>query len=264
MFYPLAATLLVSVLAFTAIWLIHVRLGDAGVVDFYWGPGFAVIALVHGWMSGFNESTAVLTVAVVVWSLRLSGYLIARHRKSGREDARYAAMRAAAGPSFWLKSLFSVFLLQGLLQWLVASPLHVVFTGSLVGEATSPLYIFGMILFAAGFGIESVADLQLARFKAKAASHDGLMTSGLWRLVRHPNYSGEMILWAGIGISAFAATHSVFALAGPVLLIAAMTFVSMPLTEVHLRKSRPQYESYAARTPMLIPWLGSLFLTKGR
>ncbi len=264
MFYPLAATLLVSLLAFTAIWLIHVRQADAGVVDFYWGPGFAVIALVHGWMSGFNPAAAALTLAVVIWSLRLSGYLIARHRKSGWEDARYAAMRAAAGPSFWWKSLFSVFLLQGLLQWLVAAPLHVVFTGSLVGEAVSPLFIFGMVLFAAGLTVESVADLQLARFKENTASNDGLMTSGLWRLVRHPNYSGEMILWAGIGIAAFAATHSVYALAGPVLLIVAMTFVSMPLTEDHLRKSRPHYESYAARTPMVIPRLGTLFASKGR
>ena len=259
MFYPLATTLLVSLLAFTGIWLIHVRLNDAGVVDYYWGPGFAVIALVHGWIGGFNATAAVLTIAVLVWSLRLSGYLVARHRKSGLEDARYVAMRAAGGRAFWWKCLFSVFLLQGLLQWVVAAPLHVVFIVSHVGEPTAPLFIFGMALFGVGLAVESTADWQLAGFKARATASNGLMTSGLWRIVRHPNYLGEMILWAGIGISAFAATHSIIAFAGPVILVLAMVFVSMPLTEDHLRRSRPQYESYAARTPMLIPRLAMLF-----
>ena len=76
MFYPLATTLLVSLLAFTGIWLIHVRLNDAGVVDYYWGPGFAVIALVHGWIGGFNTTAAVLTIAVIVWSFTVHDSLI--------------------------------------------------------------------------------------------------------------------------------------------------------------------------------------------
>jgi steroid 5-alpha reductase family enzyme len=259
MMYPLAATLIVSLLAFTAIWLIHVGLRDAGVVDYYWGPGFAVIALVHGWFSGFTVPAAILTVAVLLWSARLSGYLIARHRKSRAEDARYAAMRQAGGPSFWWKSLFSIFLLQGFLQWAIASPLHAVFAGSQTGDASAPLFIFGMSLFAAGFVVESVADFQLARFKNASDAPGRLMTGGLWRLSRHPNYLGEMILWTGVGLAAFSATHSPFALAGPVILALAMIFVSAPLTEDHLTKSRPQFEAYAARTPMLVPRLGALF-----
>ncbi len=254
----LAATLFVSLLAFTGIWLIHVRSRNAGVVDYYWGPGFAVIALIEGWMNGYTAASAILTGAVALWSLRLSVYLIVRHRKSGREDGRYAAMRAAGGDAYWWKSLFSVFLLQGLLQWLIASPLHVIFGQSPVGDAASPLFIFGLMLFAAGFAIEWIADSQLAAFKDSHSVPGQLMTSGLWRHTRHPNYLGEMMLWTGIGLAAFSVTHSVFALAGPIILIAVMVLVSIPLTEDHLRRSRPQYSAYMARTPTLLPRLFNL------
>ena len=258
MIYPLSATFLVSLLAFIGIWLIHVRLGNAGVVDYYWGPGFAVIAMLHGMISGFTLASAIVTLAVLVWAVRLSAYLFARHRKSGHEDARYAAMRAAGGGSFWWKSLFTVFLLQGLLQWVIAAPLHALFSASQVGEAGGFLFLMGMAMFVLGFVVESVADQQVAQFKAEEPASNGLMTSGLWKLVRHPNYLGEMILWCGIGLASYAASNCLVALAGPVILMAAMVFVSIPLTETHLRHSRPQYESYAARTPMLIPRLDAL------
>ncbi len=262
MSYSLAATFLVTLLAFTGIWLIHVRLRDVGVVDYYWGPGFAVIGLVHVWFNGASAASGIVTVAILIWSVRLTVYLVARHRKSGGEDPRYVAMRSAGNASFWWKSLFRIFLLQGVLQWIIASPLHVVFHQSQVGEQVRPLFIFGMLVFAFGFAIESIADRQLARFRNASNTPGRLMASGLWGLSRHPNYLGEIILWAGLGVAAFAATHSLFAFAGPAVLAVALIYISIPLTEDHLRQTRHQYEAYTARTPMLIPRLASLMNTK--
>lgn len=254
----LAATLFVTLLAFTGIWLIHVRFRDAGYVDYYWGPGFAVIALISGWMNGYTIASAVLTGTVIIWALRLSAYLIARHRKSTLEDARYAAMRATGGREFWWKSLFSIFLLQGFLQWVIAAPLHMVSTSSHVGDWSSPLFIGGLLVIAFGLSVEWIADLQLSRHRESSSAPGRLMTLGLWSISRHPNYLGEIILWSGMGLAAFSVTHSLIAFAGPVVLAIAMIGVSIPLTETHLRKSRPQYEAYAARTPKLVPRLAAL------
>ena len=262
MSYSLAATFLVTLLAFTGIWLIHVRLKDVGVVDYYWGPGFAVIGLVHGWLNGVSMASGIIIAAVLLWSVRLTVYLVARHRKSGGEDPRYMAMRVAGNGSFWWKSLFRIFLLQAVLLWIIASPLHVVFHRSQVGEQIGPLFIFGMLVFAFGFAVESIADHQLARFRNASATSGRLMTTGLWSLSRHPNYLGEIILWAGLGLAAFAVTHSLLALAGPAVLALALVYISIPLTEDHLRKTRPQYEAYTVRAPMLIPRLASLLHTK--
>lgn len=257
MSYMLAATLVVTLLAFTGIWLIHVKSRDAGYVDFYWGPGFAVMALMHGADSGFTAASAILTAAVLIWAARLSAYLVGRHKKSNSEDGRYAAMREAGGAAYWWKSLFSVFLLQGLLQWVIAAPVHAVFTQSHFGATGWPLFVSGLILFAAGMWIEWTADSQLAAFKSQPAPSGGLLTTGIWSACRHPNYLGEMILWSGIGLSAFAATQSPFAFLGPLVLTVTMRFVSIPLTEEHLQKTRPLYAAYMARTPMLIPRLSA-------
>lgn len=258
MIHPLLATLLVSLTAFTGIWLIQVKLKDAGIIDYYWGPGFFVIALVLAAFRGFDGATLVLTGMVAVWSLRLCAHLVVRHRGSKSEDARYAAMRTAGGPSFWWKSLFTIFLLQGALQWIIASPLYAAFLLPASGTATDPLFLVGALLFSFGFAIESAADLQLSDFRKKAHVGSHLMTSGLWGISRHPNYLGEMILWAGIGTCAFALTGSLWAFAGPTVLVAIMYFVSIPITEDHLRSSRPEFASYAERTPVLVPRLLAL------
>lgn len=258
MIQPLTASLLVCLLAFTGIWLIQVRLRDAGIIDYYWGPGFFVIALVLGLLSGFTFPTLLLTAMVALWSVRLAWHLVARHRKSRTEDARYAAMRHAGGTSFWWKSLFTIFLLQGVLQWIIASPLHAAFLLPQVGSATDPAFLFGMLLFASGFVIESVADYQLAQFRDLAGSQGQLMTSGLWSRSRHPNYLGEIILWLGIGLCAFALTASFWVFVGPVILALIIYYVSIPITEKHLRSSRPAFEGYTARTPVLVPRIPGL------
>jgi steroid 5-alpha reductase family enzyme len=258
MIQPLTASLLVCLLAFTGIWLIQVRLRDAGIIDYYWGPGFFVIALVLGSLSGFTFPLMILTAMVALWSARLSWHLVARHRKSPAEDARYAAMRRAGGANFWWKSLYTIFLLQGVLQWIIASPLHAAFLLPQTGSATDVVFLFGLLLFVSGFAIESVADYQLAQFRDLAGSQGQLMTSGLWSRSRHPNYLGEIILWFGIGLCAFALTASFWAFVGPVILALIIYYVSIPITEDHLRSSRPTFDSYAARTPALVPHIPGL------
>jgi steroid 5-alpha reductase family enzyme len=123
----LITSLVVTLIAFTAIWLIHVPLEDAGLVDYYWGPGFAVI----GWTGlafGAESSGAKLLLlgAITLWALRLAIQLIMRHRLMEGEDGRYLKMRQNGGPQWWWRSLYKVFLLQAVILWLVATPVHAI------------------------------------------------------------------------------------------------------------------------------------------
>ncbi len=256
MIVALATTLFISLAAFTGIWLINVWLGDAGVVDYYWAPGFLAISVAHAWTFGFNPASWLLFVLILIWSVRLTSHLVDRHKRMPNEDARYAAMRAAGGESFWWRRLFSIFLLQGFLQWVIASPLHVVAEGQ-IGSLNAPLSLLGIGFFVIGFFIEAIADWQLRQFRLITAGPDKLMQTGLWSLSRHPNYLGEMMLWVGIGLISFSASGSFFAFVGPIILICAMWFVSIPLTEDHLAKSRPTFAAYATKTPVLLPSMNS-------
>jgi len=108
-------------LAVTLLWLLSLQLRDVSIVDIWWGPGFAVIA----WTASSTPLDANLRYGaalclLTLWAVRLGTYLWIRN--SGHpEDRRYQAIRAAT-PGFPLKSLFTVFWLQGALQLLVARP----------------------------------------------------------------------------------------------------------------------------------------------
>lgn len=256
---PLATSLAIACIAFTGIWLINVATRDAGIVDYYWGPGFAVIAVVHALMTGISGTAQwLLLAAVSLWAFRLAFHLISRHAGSTGEDARYAAMRASGGETWWWVSLFKVFLLQGVLQWMIAAPVHAGFSEAALGAATGVLFWAGMAIFAAGLAIEWIADLQLSQAKADLSGRTGepvLYEGGLWGLVRHPNYSGEIMLWWGLALAAHAVSGLAIAFAGPVILTLAIAFVSVPLTEQHMARSRPGFARYAARVPALVPGL---------
>jgi len=254
----LFVTLAVTAAVFTGIWLIHVGLKDAGIVDYYWGPGFAVIGAIH--VIAAPETTAeqwVFLFAVTLWAVRLAAYLIPRHLRSHEEDGRYRAMRENGGRRFWWASLFTVFLLQAALLWIIAAPVHAALSPAAAMPPTGVAafqFWAGLVIFAIGLAIEATADRQLAAGKA-ALPYGMPVSGGLWGLSRHPNYLGEIILWWGLGLSAYALSGSPLAFIGPVVLTSVMLAVSIPLTEAQLLRTRPAYEEYAQRVPALIPGL---------
>ncbi|MEO0636292.1 MAG: DUF1295 domain-containing protein [Pseudomonadota bacterium] len=243
----------VTLVAFVVVWMASVKTSDAGVVDFYWGPGFAVTAWLGILVMGQTGWPVILfSLAITVWAGRLASHLIARHVRSDAEDGRYAAMREAGGASFWWTSLFKIFVLQAIIHWLVQFPVIVVM-GSADGPIANGVFWIGMAVFSVGFTIEAVADGQLASFKRDRANAGKLLSSGLWGLSRHPNYLGEIIAWVGLALAAFAVTGSWLVWIGPIVLGLAMFGVSMPLTDLHLKNTRSGFGSYAEQVPAVLP-----------
>lgn len=253
----LALTFVVTLSAFAALWAVHVVKKDVGVVDIYWGPGFAVIGLIALFthVDASREQWILLTLTAL-WAVRLGVYLAIRHHHSTNEDRRYAQMRANGGSTFWWVSLFKIFLLQGILMWLIATPQHV---GLLNEDPNSDhlivaLFWAGCALFWVGFLFEVVADWQLYHFKRDASNIDQTMTTGIWAYSRHPNYFGEIVLWWGMGMMAFAISGSFISFIGPALLHLLILKVSgVSMLEQHLGSSKPDYAAYIKNTSRLIP-----------
>jgi steroid 5-alpha reductase family enzyme len=253
------ATLLAATAAFTAVamlglWLLSLRLRDASIVDIWWGFGFAAIAwLAFGLGAGWPPRALLAACLVSLWGLRLAGHLARRNLGHG-EDPRYAAMRARHGERFGRVSLFTVFGLQGLLQWIVSLPVQ------LAIQAPEPAGWaawdgLGALLVLAGVACEATADRQLARFKADPTSRGQVMDRGLWRYSRHPNYFGDALAWWGLGLLALAVPGGVFSLICPALMTFLLLRVSgVPILERGLARRRPGYAEYAARTPAFVPW----------
>jgi steroid 5-alpha reductase family enzyme len=234
------------------VWALSLPLRDASIADVFWGPGFAFVAIVAATVSPPSPRSALLVVLTSVWGLRLALHIGTRWRKKKEEDRRYQAMRANWGERFPVVSLFTVFLLQGALLWVVSLPLQ---AGAALG-AGRPLGladVAGALIFLAGLLFEAVGDAQLARFLADPASRGEVMQTGLWRYTRHPNYFGDALLWWGLGIVG-AATGAWWCLVGPALMTFLLVRVSgVSLLEKDIAGRRPGYAAYVRRTSPFLP-----------
>ena len=252
----LFAALALGLGGFAVLWPLSVKLRDASIVDAWWGPGVLASALLVWMLSGAAAEPRALVVLALagLWGMRLGFVLMRRRARHGGEDARYQEIRRSWGPSFWWKSLFIVFLLQGALQWIVAlAPLSALIAAP---STFGALGLAGAALALAGLALEARADRELDRFKASAKPGE-LLTTGLRAHIRHPAYTGEMAFWWGMFLIA-AEAGAWWAVISPILLTFLLTKVSgAPMTGDSLRRSKPGYSEWAARTPAFLPRLGA-------
>lgn len=140
-------------------------------------------------------------------------------------------------------------------MWVIALPLM----QRPASEALSWYQWMGIALWALGFSWEAVADWQLLRFKSDPANKGKIMTSGLWRLSRHPNYFGEIVLWWGLWLLMAPNGWWLQSLAGPLVVTWLLTRVSgVPMLEEKY-SDNPAYQAYARQTPAIIPKISLLF-----
>ncbi len=250
---------LVVVLTTMAIlWLISLWCRDASVVDPFWGTGFIIVAGYAYFTTPATQNAArslLLAAFTTLWGLRLSLYLLWRNLGHG-EDRRYKAMREYHGSRFWWVSLLTVFLLQGVILWIVAMPIQV----AMFKASTSPLgwlEMVGVSLWCIGLFFEAVGDWQMARFQADPNNAGQVMDRGLWRLTRHPNYFGDFCIWWGLYLISApgGAGWTVFS---PLLMSFFLLKVSgVTLLEKTITARRPDYAAYQARTSAFFPrWPG--------
>ncbi len=232
-------------------WVVSLVLRDASVVDPVWPLAFIAVAITALIAGGGDEGRRILIACVVaIWGARLSIHLLVRNAGKG-EDFRYAAMRAKRGHRFWLTSLITVFLLQGLLVWVVSLPVQL---SAIPDRPLGWLAIVGAIVWALGLAFEAIGDAQLTRFKANPASRGQVLNTGLWRYTRHPNYFGDFLVWWGIFLIAAESGAGAWGVAGPLLMTLLLVKVSgAGLLEKDIAVRRPGYADYVRRTSGFIP-----------
>jgi len=237
----------------TLLWLYSLRIKNSSIVDIFWGTGFVIINYVYFALSagGYFPRQMLLSTLVAIWGLRLSTYIF--QRNFGKpEDFRYRKWREEAGGNWWWQSLFRVFLLQGVLLWIISVPLLAAEYSLLPDHLTIFDYL-GVILWLVGFFFESVGDYQLSRFKSKSANRGKILDSGVWRYTRHPNYFGDAAQWWGYFLIA-ASAGGWWTVFSPLLMTILLLRVSgVTLLEKTLT-NRPGYQEYIERTSAFIPW----------
>ncbi len=213
------------------------------------GAGVAILAL-YG--AGADVWTWVLCGLLVIYGIRLGGFLLWREIKS----ASYRkTLKAATGgdkpmPVFVKAVIWVCVAIMYLLQ--VSPVLYRAEAG-----ARGVMAPVGAAIMAVALCIESLADKQKSAAKAKNPRR--FCDTGLYKVVRCPNYLGEVLFWTGVLLSGIGALKSpvqwVIALLGYILIVYVM-FSGAKRLELRQNKNYgadPEYRAYVEKTPILLP-----------
>jgi steroid 5-alpha reductase family enzyme len=239
----------------TAMWIVSLLLKNSSIVDIFWGPGFVLTGWVYFALTpdGFGTRKLLIVLLTTIWGLRL-GIHIGRRNVGKGEDYRYQAWRKSAGDKWWWQSFFKVFLLQGVMLWLIAWPLLIAQVHATPGAVTI-LDVLGILVWGMGFFFEAVGDWQLTRFKADPANKGKVMRYGLWKYTRHPNYFGDAAVWWGHFLMAVSVPWGILTIFSPLMMTLLLMRVSgVALLEQSLTKTKPQYKDYIESTSSFFPW----------
>lgn len=234
------------------LWMVSIRKKDVSFIDICWSLFFVLFVwftAIESDNTEFSTRQLLLSILVTIWGLRLSLYLMWRNWDLP-EDPRYVSMREHHGKRFWWVSLFTVFLLQSILAWMISSTL---LAGLWEPGDLNVLDYLAVAIWLVGFTFEAGSDLQLALFKSKPENKGKLLTSGFWRYTRHPNYFGDAACWWGYGLFAIAAGNW-WGIFGSLLMTFLLLRVSgVALLEKSLVDAKPGYREYAEKTSAFFP-----------
>lgn len=202
---------------------------------YFWGP--------------LTYPRVVLAGMVLIWALRLGGFLFYRIHKMGR-DTRFDDFRESkiGFLKFWI--------LQSISIWIIALPFMVGLYSNNENFNT-----WGIVIFLLGWIIEAVADYQKFSFRNNKKNEGKFIQTGLYTWLRHPNYLGEILCWLGIFlfVSPMLIGTSWLVIISPIWVIILLLFISgIPLIKVsNLKKYNhlPEYHNYLKKTWHIFPFI---------
>ncbi|MFZ2096238.1 MAG: DUF1295 domain-containing protein [Anaerolineales bacterium] len=236
------------------LWLLSLAIKNSSIVDIFWGTGFVIFTWVAFLLTpeGFITRKLLLSLLVTIWGLRLSLHIL-RRNWAKPEDFRYQTWRKEAGASWWWRSLFKVFILQGILLMIIATPLLAAQLRSLPSRLVW-LDFLAIPVWLIGFFFESIGDWQLTRFKANPTNKGKLLNTGVWRYSRHPNYFGDATQWWAYYLIALAG-GGWWTIFSPIVMTGLLLRVSgVSLLEKTMKETKPGYAEYIETTSEFIPW----------
>ena len=223
------------------------------------GYGFSIaafgVAMPLLFMNNFGVEMIVACALFVIYGCRLGGYLLIREIKSAsyrntmkKEIKDGSTMKLVAKVSIWVTC--------ALLYALQVSP---VFFRLENGGKTSIVFIVGVVIMACGIILESLADAQ--KSKAKAKNPNRFCDTGLYKIVRCPNYLGEVVFWTGVFVSGVDSYNGAWQWIGAIIgyvCIVYIMFGGARRLEIRQNKNygtNPEYQEYVKKTPILIPFV---------
>lgn len=245
-----------------------------------WALSFAVSSL--GWLYfiyffslGYGLAISALSVAAVVifadvvtlpalllcavlfvYGIRLAGYLFLRERRSASyKKILYQPANRERKPLF---AMFMIWTSCALLYVGQISPVTFYLYNMSHFAPVNEFWVWlGLALATAGVVIEAVADAQKSAAKRRNASR--FVSTGLYRVVRCPNYFGEVLMWTGSYVVCIGACCTAWQWIIATLGYLGIVYVMfsgarrLELRQADVYGADPEFQGYIRKTPLLLP-----------
>ena len=253
---PLWAMIYADIVATVVIFIFSVSLNNSSLYDPYWSIIPMGIVPYWAFLSNFevNIVSRVGTILVCTWGLRLTWNFLRGWPGLVHEDWRYINIRKFSGKLYWPASFLGIHLFPTVIVFAGLYPLYLAMANP---EPQSLAIVYaGAILGLIAIIIETAADEQLRKFVLSGPEKGSYLKSGLWSIVRHPNYLGENLFWWSLAIIGYGATGELTCFGGAIAMTAMFVFASIPMIDKRMLERRPKYAEHKAKTPALFPWKG--------
>ncbi len=228
------------------------------------GGGIAVLvmSLTGGWADGVAWLAVLQALLFAAYGARLSGFLLVREMKNAayRKTLKEATGNEKKMPIF---VLIVIWLFVSALYTAQLSPMFFRYWG---GAKDVALPLVGMLISVCGLVLEAAADRQ--KSAQKRIRPDMVATEGLYRLVRCPNYFGEITFWTGVfiaGITAYKTAGQWIMAVAALICIVFIMFNGAQRLEARQNKrygTLPEYRAYTEKTPIILPFVPIYHLNK--
>jgi steroid 5-alpha reductase family enzyme len=241
-------------------WGISYIIDNHTFVDVAWGLNhliFAGISCTNSFTDfsslKSNPRNMVGMFLISLWFTRLSGFLFKERIFKRHVDPRYEEMAQKRKLNNNIHT-FIQFQLQGFISLFTGFSINYLFTNP--SNSLGPLGVVGAITCIVGVIGEAIADKQLQNFKNTNTEKGKTFRGGLFKHSRHPNLFFDIVFWTGIAIYSINPSNIIGSLPtffGPLCLWFVMAKLTIPVTEKHMKKTRPDWDKTLKETNTFWP-----------
>lgn len=234
-------------------WAWHAQ--SMAVVDVVWSLGLGLGAVAYLFNADVFTAHRVIVLAVLlIWSLRLSYYLLSNRVLGAQEDSRYVNLASYWGHAA-KRNFYFLFLAQVLLMVLFLIPVTIAMDAG--RDAPAILNWLALAIAVISLAGETISDRTLAAFRADPVNAGQVCRRGPWRYSRHPNYFFEWLHWWAYVLFAWGSSQWAWSLIGPVAMYFFLNYITgIPHAErSSLRARGAAYRHYQQTTNAFFPWI---------
>ena len=225
---------------------------NASLYDPYWSviPPLLMIYVLY-LKEAFTPFNLFVLGGITLWAIRLTYNWMVMWDGFKHQDWRYTMLKEKTGSFYPAVNFLGIHLFPTLIVFAQISVFiqMVEFQGDF-----NLISILGVLITISAMLIQYFSDEQMRYFK-KNRQEKRIIDVGLWQYSRHPNYFGEVMVWWGLFVAYFGVSFKLdFYIFAPLSMTFMFLFISIPMMEEKILKTRSEYKTYQSETSKLVPW----------